>query len=111
MCVCACTCVCGVVCVADKKYGFKLYSGFPEFIKIAVRKLAGPGILSLSKCLIPCGIMRDAGTLFLCKYMEILWIFKVQIKISVFCTVCHLLEAIPSKKCFTTVQGISEVFD
>lgn len=31
----------------EKSYGLKLYSGFPEFIKIAVTKLGGSDILSL----------------------------------------------------------------
>ena len=73
-CVCAHVCEPGCGCVAGKKkkksYDFKLYSGFPEFIKIAVTKLDG-SVICLSLCLIPFGIIIGTGTLFFsCKYVE-----------------------------------------
>lgn len=66
-CVCVHVCESGCGCVAGKKKkkscDFKLYSGFPEFIKIAVTKLDGSAIC-LSLCLIPFGIIIGTGTHF-----------------------------------------------
>ena len=74
----------------EKSYGLKLYSGFPEFIKIALTKLDGSDILSLPAFNTLWDFKRcwNCFVLFFpANRWEIFWIFKVGIKISVFCTV------------------------
>ena len=68
-------------------------------------------IFCISWPLIPCEITQDTGTLIFFQISgKFLWIFKVGIRMSVFCTLCHLGGAILSNSCFSVVQGVYRVF-